>query len=376
MKICVIGPTYPWRGGISHYNTLLVKGLRQKHAVRLFSFKRQYLNILFPGKTQIDNSKYTLKTENEPVFDSMNPWSWLVIVREIKRWQPQLLIFNWVTIYFAVQFAMIAYLVKIFTKTKILIICHNVTQHEPIIGERIFEWIVFKNADYFIVHSEKDKQHLQKVIRNPNVYKAYHPIYERFKFIPMDMNEARKKLKIMDKNIILYFGFVRPYKGLIYLIEAMPMIISKIDVKLLIVGEFWEDKGSYLRRIRQLSIEKHVLVIDRYIPNEEVGVYFNAANVIVLPYISATQSGIIQMAFGFNKPVITTNVGGLSEVVKNGKTGYVVPPKDSKALAEAVIRYFAEDKEKEFTKNIMEEKRKFSWKNLIKVIESIANEEN
>jgi len=371
MKICVIGPTYPFRGGIAHYTTLLVRNLRKKHDVVFFSFKRQYPQFLFPGRTQIDNSKVIIKVEAKPIFDSMNPYSWLAMFYKVKKLRPELLIFNWVSFFFAIQFAIIAFLTRKFTRTKVLMICHNVKQHEAGPGEKVPTKLAFKNADYFIVHSVEDCNNLKQLVPNALVKKAFHPTYNFFKFGNIEKSEAQNKLCVSG-NMILYFGFVREYKGLMYLIWALPMVLEKVDVHLLVVGEFWEDKRKYLEQIKNLKIGENITIVDRYIPNEEVGLYFSAADTVVLPYISATQSGIAQIAFGLNKPVITTNVGGIPEVVENGKTGFIVPPQNSKALADAIINFYENKKEEEFVNNIIKEREKFSWDRMVEVIESFV----
>lgn len=366
----MIGPTYPIRGGIAHYNTMLVKNLKKRHIVKLISFKRQYPSFIFPGKTQIDNSGYKVKVESEHIIDSMNPYTWGIAFREIKLWQPELIILHWVTIYMWLQYAIIIYLIKKYTETKVLMICHNVKQHEHVPGERWFTKIAFNNVDYFIVHSEEDRTNLKRIIPDAKIKKVFHPIYDMLKMYNITQCEAKSRLGISG-NIILHFGFVRKYKGLIYLIKALPMILKEVDVKLLVVGEFWDNKQKYIDEIKRLKVEDSVIIIDKYIPNEEVELYFAAADVVVLPYVSATQSGVIQLAFGFNKPVITTNVGGLPEVVENGKTGYIVPPKDVNAIAEAIVRFYKGDKMDKFIHNIIGCKNKFSWNNMIEIIEHI-----
>jgi glycosyltransferase involved in cell wall biosynthesis len=181
---------------------------------------------------------------------------------------------------------------------------------------------------------------------------------------------ARKQLDIYG-NIVLFFGFVREYKGLEYLLRAMPLIIKEIDVKLMIVGEFWNDKKKYMDLISDMSLKDNVHVIDKYVPNEEVSKYFNASNLVVLPYTSATGSGIVQLAFGCGRPVVTTTVGSLREVVDDGKTGYLVEPMNPNAIAQAVKKYFIFNKEEPFKENIKEQRERFSWKKMRENIEAL-----
>jgi len=371
MKISVIGPTYPYKGGISHYNTLLCKYLAKKHEVSIISFKRLYPKFLYPGKEQKDKeSKKRLGLDNvEYVIDSLNPFTWIKAVFNIKREKPALLIFHWWTPFFAFVFFVISFLIKKLTNAKVLFICHNVMPHEKTLIDRALSKLVFSNVDFFIVHSKEDMANLKSLVPRAVARQTFHPTYEVFKFKEMSKEKVKKELGIASDKVILFFGYVREYKGLAYLIEAMPRVLEKLDVALLIVGEFWDSKEKYLGKIDELGLKEKVKIIDKYVPNEEIGLYFSAADVVVLPYISATQSGIVQIAYGFNKPVITTNIGGLPDVVRDGETGLIVESKNSNALAETIIAYFEEGKEKEFAKNIMKEREKFSWNKIVRVIQ-------
>ena len=371
MKISLIGPTYPFRGGISHYTTLLYRHLRGRHEVLFFSFKRQYPKWLFPGKTDIDPSKVHFKEDTQCNLDSMNPLSWLLVVSKIIKSKSDLLIIPWWVSFWAPQFYIISHLVKLLAKTKILFLCHNIVEHESKWIDKVLTRIVLRNGDFYIVHSTEDQQNLLSMFPKATVKKSFHPTYDIFNLGDFDPNIVRRKYGI-EGNIILFFGFVREYKGLKYLIEALPEIILKTNVTLLIVGEFWKNKNEYLDLINNLGIKDKTIIVDEYVPNEEVGFYFSAADLVVQPYVSATGSGIIQIAFGFNKPVIATNVGSLSEVVENGKTGYLVPPASSHDLAEAIIKFFRDGHFDEFSNNVRQEKYKFSWDRIVDVIEKLT----
>ena len=374
MKICIIGPTYPYRGGISHYNTLLCENLKKRHDIKSISFKRLYPSILYPGKDQKDlDSKINIKTDSEYLIDSINPLTWIHAFLSIKKEQPGILIFHWWTPFFAPVYFIISFLTRYLTNTKILMICHNVLPHEKKNIDKILTKMVYKNVDFFIVHSKEDLQNLRTLMPNAKAKRTYLPTFEYFKTgNSIDLHShSKEKLNLKNKTI-LFFGFVREYKGLNHLIEAMPKVLEKLKVDLLIVGEFWDDKEKYIDQIKQLGIENYVHIIDKYVPNEEIDFYFSVADVVVLPYISATQSGIIQIAFGFDKPVITTNVGGLPDVVENGKTGFIVPPGDANALSNAIVSYFEEDKEREFQSNITKQRDIFSWDKMIETIESFC----
>lgn len=363
MKICIIGPTYPYRGGISHYNTLLCENLKKKHEVLSISYKRLYPSFLYPGKGQRD-TKSSIRTDAIEKIDSINPLTWFYAFSFIKGKKPDMIIMPWWTPFFAPLYFTILFLTKHFTKAKTLLLCHNVLPHEKRIVDEFLSKMVFKMADFFVVHSTEDYKNLKKMLPSANVRLAFHPTYDVFK--------SNTNAKLKSDRIILFFGFVRKYKGLIYLIEAMPKILREINAKLLIVGEFWDNKGAYISRIKELSIEDSVKIIDRYVSDAEVEKYFTMADIVVLPYLSATNSGIVQIAYAFEKPVVVTNVGGLPEAVKHGKTGFIIPPKDSNAISDTIIQYFKDCDRVEFAKNIRNEKKTFSWDGLVEIVEGFA----
>lgn len=371
MKIIVIGPTAPYKGGISHFNTLLCKTLKKRHNTHLISWKRRFPEF-FSKIDQLDKaSKAKLKIDARFILDSLNPFSWFKVYNIIKKEEADLLIFHWVTPFLSPVFFTISFLVKHFTKTKILLVGHNIMPHERRLVDVFLTKLVFSQVDFFLLHSKKDKEDLVRLKKNANFILGFHPTYEVFNMRKMDSKHIRKKLKL-KKKVILFFGYIRDYKGLSYLIKAMPMILKKIDLDLLIVGEFWGDKEKYIDLIDSLGINNNVKLVGRYVPNEEVGRYFSVADVVVLPYTSSTQSGIIQIAFGFNKPVITTNVGGLPDVIKESETGFLVKPRDSVMLAKSVIKFYKEEKNKLLVRNIIKEKKRFSWQKYVVMIEGFV----
>ena len=372
MKICLIGPTYPFRGGISHYTTLLYRHLKKRHDVHFFAFKRQYPKWLFPGETDKDSSSNPIREDGaENILDSLNPITWLKVFLSTKRVNPELVIFPWWVSFWTPQFWTIAALVKIFTQAKILFICHNVVEHESKTIDKICTRFVLKKGDYFIVHSGEDFENLKKIIPDANVKQDFHPTYEVFHSGSITKEKARRRLGV-DGNTILFFGFVRPYKGLHYLIKAMPIINKHIHVNLLIVGEFWNGDEEYREEIRNLGVRGNIKIINKYVPNEEVGLYFAASDLVVLPYISGTGSGIIQIALGCNKPVIATKVGCLPDVVDDGRTGYLVEPMDSQAIANAAVSFYKNGMEEVFVRNIAIKQENFSWDRMVDAIEELA----
>lgn len=376
MKIDLIGPSYPFRGGISYYSTLLFKNLKTKHATQFYSFKRQYPRFLFPGKTDRDYSTPPLMdAEVRPILDSVNPISWLYVASKIVRDKPDVTIFPWWVAFWAPQFLTIIFVLKLFSKTKILFICHNILEHEKNWMKIFISKCVLSRGDYFIVHSKEEKERLFKATGKTQVMVNFHPTYEALNPGQIQKEEAREKLGVTEDNIILFFGFVREYKGLKYLLEAMPDILKKIDARLVIAGEFWDDKNHYLKLINKLNLENNVTIIDKYIPMEETPYIFYAADIVCLPYISVAGSGLVQLAFGFNKPVVVSRIGALSEVVRDKETGFLVSPENPHDIAEAVVSFFTDCNRDEMIESIKKNKEKFSWNHLVKSIEGFGKKE-
>jgi len=371
MKIVIIGTAYPMRGGIAHYVALLYKVLLDRgNEVKIISFKRQYPAIFFPGKTQQDLSKEVEPIPSEPLLDSIGPMSWIRTYLAIKRVKADLVIFQYWMPFFAPCYAVISFLTRLLTNTKILYLCHNIIPHERRFEDRLLTRMGLRNVDYFIVQSQAVKNDLLD-FRPKAVYKEVpHPVYEIFSR-SFDKSEARKQLNLkQNENVLLFFGYIRKYKGLHVLLNAMPKVLEQTPVKLLVAGEFYDNEQGYHDQIQQLGIQEAVTIVADYIPNEAVGLYFSAADVVVLPYISASQSGIVQIAYNYNKPVITTNVGGLPEVIAEGKTGFIIASEDSEALAKSIINFFNIKDDVDFSKNISEYKKQFSWDRMAAEIES------
>ena len=374
-KIAVLGLSYPFRGGIAHYSTLLVRELRKKYSVRFITLNRQYPSLLFPGKTQYDDSASRIVEENDSIIDSINPLTWISTAFLLKKENFSLVVVQWWNPFFGLAYGTIIKLLALMSKTKVCLLCHNVLPHESTILDRILSKYAYKNVQYFIVHSEEDQKNLLSLKPDAIVKKNLHPTYSIFgDFETYEKNQARQKLAIPHKNILLFFGLVRKYKGLKYLIYAMERVVKHIDCALLIVGEFYEPKNEYEALINALNLNEHVIVVGKYIKNEEVSLYFCSADVVVLPYTEATQSGIVQIAFGLNKPVITTNVGGLPEAIKHGKTGFIVEKESPEKLSEAIIKFYQGNYEDKFCKEIQEMTQDFSWDVELRSIESFLQE--
>jgi len=378
MHIIIVSTAYPLRGGIAHYNALLASHLSRRHTVETITFKRQYPKLFFPGKTQDESgsaSQYDNVAPAPQLLDSINPLNWIRVAKEIRRRKPDLLIFKYWLPFFGPGFGTIAKLAKHGTKTKALFICDNIIPHERRPGDIAFTKYAFRQADYFIVQSGAVEKELLQYFPAAKYRKAPHPVFEIFG-ASMEKAAARKELGLTAKNVILYFGYVRRYKGVLMLLEAMQHLNTwqaEIgETVLLVVGEFYDDEQKYRQRSRELNLDSCVRFVADYIPNEHVARYFCAADAVVLPYLSATQSGIAQIAYNFDKPVIATDVGGLAEVVVNQKTGFLVPPNAPRALAEAIRRFYRENRESEFSEHVKIEKRKYSWERVVEAIEALS----
>lgn len=372
-KIVLIGPVFPYKGGISHYTGLMYRALSKENDVYMMSYKLQYPKILFK-KEQRDYSNDMFKIENTDFFiNTANPFNWIATASRIRKINPDVVIMQWWHPYFSPCYWTIC---KLLGKIKVLFICHNVFPHERFPMDRFLAKSVLKNGDYFIVQSSQDEADLKSIKPDAAYRKTVHPTYNAFKLQNLTKEEGRKQLDIDSENkVLLFFGFVREYKGLKYLLNAMPEIINSLSgVKLFVVGDFSGDKDEYLNMIDSLEIADYVEIHDGYIPDKEVEKFFAATDLVVLPYESATQSGIVQIAYGFEKPVVASNVGGLPEVVLDGKTGYVVEPKDSRKIADAVVRFFNENMSAQFQDNICHEAQRYSWDRMTEIIRELTED--
>jgi len=369
MKIILVGPSHPYRGGISHYNTRLQRAMVERgHDVTIVNFKRMYPNLLFPGKTQYDESESSFKVPSERLIDAVNPLSWIKAAKYIKSQDPDAVIFHWWQPFFGICFGTILSMLKNIS-AKRMFICHNVQPHESSFIDNLLSKAAFSKVDRFVVHSEEDRVNLLDIYPDAVSIKNYHPIIDLFE--NGEKTPVNGENNQNDSHRLLFFGYIRKYKGLEYLLKAMPKILKELDITLTVAGEFYDEKKFYLDLIEELEISKYVKVIDEYIPNEKVGDYFANTDLVVIPYLTATQSGIVQISYNFDLPVVVTRVGGLPEVVKDGETGYIVEPGSASAVADAVLDYFNNSRGDLFKSNVREHKKLFSWDNLVKSIESL-----
>ncbi len=342
-KIVIIGPCYPYRGGIATFVSYLSNLLHKHYNVHLINYSMLYPSILFPGKTQYDESKaLVFSFKNERLFSSLNPISWYKTAQRIKQLQPDVIIMDWWNPFFGICFRGLYLFLPKEYKNKILVVAENVVSHEGRKIDTLLTKIGITVGKSYIVLSDKVKDQIAYFAGNKTIYKSNLPIYDSFDgatktYLRSDVSAALKE----DDYVMLCFGYIRQYKGVDIAIEAMPQILKTIpNAKLLIVGECYDDWAMYQQLIDKLNLHNHVVVVNSYVPNEAVEQYFSVSNVVLLPYRNATQSGILNIAYGFYKPVVATKVGGFTEFIQDGKTGVLVNQIDPAAYANGVVHFY------------------------------------
>ena len=371
-NIIIIGSAYPLRGGLATYNERLAREFSNKNnSVTIYTFSLQYPSFLFPGKTQYSDSPAPKNLNIKVCINSINPFNWLKIGKEIRKQNPDIVIIKFWMPFMSPCFGKILRIIKKNKHTKIISIIDNIIPHEKRAGDRLLANYFVKTVDGFVAMSKSVLNDLETFDKNkPKVF-CPHPLYDNFGEI-ISKENAKQKLGFDNSlKYILFFGFIREYKGLDLMLEAFAKCIKKDkSLRLIVAGEFYTDSKPYFEFIKNKKLEEYVLMHNDFIPDEKVAEYFCSSDIIVQPYKDATQSGVTQIAYHFNKPMIVTNVGGLAEIIPDGKTGYVVKP-DSTDIAEAILMFYQLNKEKEFTENAKIEKEKYSWDSMVKAIEQI-----
>jgi glycosyltransferase involved in cell wall biosynthesis len=373
MRVCLVGPTHPYRGGISHFTAMLARELRAAHDVRVVNFSRLYPGFLFPGKTQFSQSAPALEVESRRLIDSINPMSWRRAADAVCEFQPDVVVFQWWQPFFAPAYRSMCTRIHARSSARVVFLCHNVLPHEAGPLDRALTRWGIAHADGFVVQSREDARVLERVRPGATVEFNPMPVFDLFVAdgaMPAQA-EARRALDVHG-NVVLFFGLVRAYKGLRTLLDAFALVGDEVNATLLVVGEFYEDRAPYDAAIQALGIGHRVRVIDRYVPDDEVPAYFRAADVVVLPYVTATQSAIVQTAFSFERPVIVTAVGGLPDVVADDVTGYVVPPRAPRALADAIARFYREGAGERMGEAIRSRAGEFAWSRCVDAIVAAA----
>jgi glycosyltransferase involved in cell wall biosynthesis len=378
MKIVLVGPAYPLRGGNALFVAHLYEALASSNDVTVISFSRLYPRFLFPGVRQNDVSGTAIKKHPaEQIIDCLNPFTWVRAARRAASLQPDMLVFTWWNPFFGPIVRTIATLFKWMTGKPVVIIAENVISHEGRYVDVVLTKLALSTADRFLVLSGVVEQAIGKMFPAIKVFKSSLPVYDCYQATgeALTKEQALQSLKIAGRSIILFFGYIRTYKGLMNLLEALPAIRKEVtDVHLLIVGEFYDDPAPYREAITRLGIQDCVTIVAEYVPNEQVHLYFTASDVVVLPYNEATQSGILSIAYGFTKPVIVTNVGGLAELVDENSTGFIVPPHDIPALSNAVIRFFAEGNRRRFADDIIAKRETNNFSSIRSIFDDILTD--
>jgi glycosyltransferase involved in cell wall biosynthesis len=379
MNIVLIGPAYPIRGGNALFVAHLYESLSAVHTVQVISYSRLYPGFLFPGVRQTDISSVAMKKHPAVhIIDCLNPFTWWKAARLAASMNPDMLVLTWWNPFFGFIVRTIAASFKRRSKKPVIVIAENVISHEGRWIDVFLTKIALQTADRFLVLSKVVEDGIKKLYPQRTVFRSSLPIYDCYQTpVHLTQQQAQKQLGVEHKNVILFFGYIRQYKGLMNIIEAMPFIRKEIDnAHLLVVGEFYDNPQPYLDTIRRLGLETNVTIINEYVANEAVHLYFTAANLAVLPYNEATQSGILSIAYGFATPVVITDVGGLAELVDEGRTGFIVPPHDIPKLAGAVVRYFTEQCEQNFSHAITMKRQENSFTNIRNVFDEIEKDLN
>lgn len=373
MKIVIVGTSYPYRGGIAAFtDRLATEFVKEGIDIEVVTFKLQYPSFLFPGKTQYSDAKAPEGFSVERKINSINPLNWIKVGKEIRKKNPDIVIFTYWMSFFAPCFGKIARVIKRRCNARCIGLIHNMIPHEKSVLDKMFAPYFVKAMDGFVALSQSvlddvaslDKQGKLKCM-------VPHPVYDHYGEI-MERKEALKHLDL-DPNYryCLFFGLVRAYKGLDLLIDAFAdERLRKNDVKLIVAGEFYDDEKPYLEQIKKHNLEDFIIIENQYISDDNVKYYFNVADIVVQPYKSATQSGVTQIAYHFEKPMLVTNVGGLGEIIPDGKVGYVVEPKPS-SIADALVDFFENGRFDAFVEGVRDEKQTYQWSNMTAAIKKL-----
>ncbi|MCR4739717.1 MAG: glycosyltransferase family 4 protein [Lachnospiraceae bacterium] len=372
-KIIMIGPVYPYKTGLSYYVSLLYRQLSKENDVSIISYSMMYPKFLYK-KPQKDYEDDVLKLDGiDYILNSANPFNWIKVASYIKKQKPDLLLLQWLHPYFAPCYYCLSRMLK---DTKILYICHNVFPHERFPLDKWLTKHTLRQADYFITHSQSDGEDLKSIVKDPKLIVSVHPAYNFFKQKDMTKAEARKILDLKDSDkVLLFFGLVREYKGLKHLLKALHLLFKDgealKDLKLLIAGDFGGSREQYDALIEEYGISPYIRITDGHIPIGEVEKFFAACDMVVLPYESATQSGVIQVAYSFEKPVLATRVGGLPDVVFDMETGYVVSPFAPEEIRDAIKDFYENDRAESFKEGIEREAYRYSWERMNENIDKL-----
>ena len=372
-KIIIIGPAYPLRGGgMSTFNERLARAfMSEGHTVSIYTFSLQYPSFLFPGTSQYSTEAAPKDLDIKVVINSVNPFNWIKVGNQIKKERPDIIIVRYWLPFMGPCFGTILRHAKKNKHSKVICIADNVIPHEKRTGDKAFTKYFIKPVDAFITMSEKVLADLKLFNQQKPALYIPHPLYDNFgEKIPKE--EARKNLGInINDRIILFFGFIRKYKGLDILLDAMAILKQTMPgLKLLIAGEFYDDKKSYEEQVERLHIADQLIMRTEFIPDSEIRNFLCAADLVVQPYRNATQSGVTPLAYHFEVPMVVTNVGGLASMVPHGKAGLVAEP-TAASIAQNIETYFQKGAD-QFLPGLAEEKKKYSWQVMTDSILALA----
>lgn len=371
-KVIIIGPAHPYRGGIANFNNSLADAFfKNGDDVEILSFKLQYPSFLFPGKTQFESSDPPKNIKIKSIINSINPFNWFNVAREINRKNPDFVIIRYWLPFMGPCLGSIARLLN--KKIKILAITDNIIPHEKRFGDFFLTKYFVSSCDAFVTLSASVLEDLTQFTKSKNKKFTPHPIYDTFGE-KIDKSVAKKNLELnINDKYLLFFGFVRKYKGLDLMLHAMSdQRIKDLGVKLIVAGEFYDNIDFYLDLINELDIDSNIILKSDFIDERDVKNYFCASDMITQTYRTATQSGVTQIAYHFERPMLVTDVGGLAEIVPHKKVGYVTT-QEPKIIADAIVDFYTNNRELDFEKNTKTEKLKFSWQNLIHTIEDLVS---
>jgi glycosyltransferase involved in cell wall biosynthesis len=376
-KIVIIGPAYPYRGGNSLFVSHVFDSLSKVFDVKIYNYKLLYPSFLFPGSTQYDKSSSAmLKAPNVREVNSINPFNWIRVASKLKAEDADLIVFDWWHPFFGPCHFSISQMIKSKYKNKILFITENVISHEGNFVDKILTKIGLKNSDRFLCLSEQVEKELKELARGKKVYRTELPVYDCYQSGETDTASTKQMFGFNeDDKVLLFFGYVRTYKGLDILIDAMPALLENDKkFKLLIVGEFYDSPEKYISQIKALNIEEHVKIINEFVANEDVYKYYLSSDLVVLPYRSATQSGILNVAYGFSKPVLVTDVGGLAEFVDDEQTGVIVSEASPEKIKDGILKYYSLAESVKFSENIIKRTSSNAFNNLPELFKQILKD--
>lgn len=376
MHIVLLGTAYPFRGGLATFNERLARQLQAEgHTVEVITFTLQYPSFLFPGKTQYSTEKAPADLRISQQVHSCNPFNWIKVGRRIRKMQPDMLITCYWMAFFAPCYGMIQRIVQRNGKTRCIALVHNMIPHEPSILDKLFAPFFVRHTDGFVALSESVVQDINRFDHGTKPKTSYpHPIYDHYGK-QMSKEEACQALHLNPENqYMLFFGLVRAYKGLDLLLDAFGKVKDQLpNLQLIIAGEFYEDEDKYRAQIANNGLTDRVIIKNEFIADADLRKYFGAADLIVQPYKSATQSGVTQVAFHFEKPMLVTNVGGLGEIVHDHKMGYAVEP-NADAIAQALTDYYTHNRQADYTQYLIQQKDRYSWEGMAQTFYTIYNQ--